>query len=247
MQFVKCYIMKQSIIAITLILSVLAFTTVSCNREKKVEPTKETVSWSPEPGAGGSLPNEVLPSNVEDTVTQHFTVHTGETPAIFEGQFVSSPHVLLYSTIAGDTTSTYNDRYIAFQGHDKLADFYGQQWDDVKQGYYYEAYRNLNVIGTGDNFTCYYLTEGYPNGMYAKQSTIFSGKWNESYGGLKDFQVAVILLETSNNPNLEPANSFRVLCDGDGLAQDTTWIISKESMSNLKIFADDAFDMFRVR
>ena len=84
--------------------------------------------------------------------------------------------------------------------------------------------------------------------MYAKQSTVFSGKWEESYGGLRDFQVAVILLETSGNPNLAPAGSFRVLGDGDGLAQDTAWIGSKRaSFDDIKVSHEDAFSMFRVK
>ena len=127
-------------------------------------------------------------------------------------------------------------------------DFYGKQWDDDNDKFYNEAYRQLYVLGTGENFTCYYITEGYPNGMYAKQSTIFSGKWNESYGGLKDFQVAVILTETSNNPNLAPKGSFRVLGDSDGLAINHTWIEGKSADSEeVQVSAEDAFSLFRVR
>lgn len=238
-------VMRKGLIIITLILSVLVLATVSCKKEKK--PSSEPVSWSPKPGEGGTLPKEVLPASIETTVAQYFTVHTGETPAVFSGQFVSQPHVLLHSTVANDTVQVYNERYIAFIKNDKLIDFYGKQWDNDRQDYYFEAYTNLYVIGTGDEFTCYYLTEGYPDGMYAKQSTVFSGKWNESYGGLKDFQVAVILLETSGNPNLAPVNSFRVLGDGDGLAQDTVWIRRNAFHDNLRVSAEDAFSMFRVR
>lgn len=241
--------MKKSFFVITLILCALAIMTVSCRDNDKDKVNPEPVSWSPEPGEGGTLPEAVLPEYLEDAVEQYFTVNSGEDPVIIDaGQFVSHPHVLIHSTIAEDTIHVYNDRYIAFYGNGELTDFYGKQWDDARQDYYHEAYRRLYVIGTGDNFTCYYLTEGYPNGMYAKQSTVFSGKWNESYGGLRDFQVAVILLETSGNPNLAPAGSFRVLGDGDGLAQDTTWIGSKRaSMDDMTISHEDAFSMFRVR
>ena len=203
-------------------------------------------SWSPEPDAGGIIPQSVLPNNLYDEVTAHFTVYSGENPVIIEGgQFVSSPHVLIYSNLANDTVSVYNDRFIAFYGNGELIDFYGRQWDDAAQQYYNEAYRRLFVVGNGDSFTCYYLTVGYPNGMYAKQSTIFSGRWNESYGGLKDFQVAVILLETSGNPNLAPAGSIRILGDGDGLAQDTVWIGGKNDLDKISVSAEDAFVFFR--
>ena len=104
------------------------------------------------------------------------------------------------------------------------------------------------VIGEGENFTCYYITEGYPDGLYAKQSTIFSGNWNETLGGLGDFKVAVILLETSGNPNLAPKNSFRILGDGDGLAENDPWLFGKGGDFGTREMSDEAaFRMFRIK
>lgn len=241
--------MKKNFLFIALIFSVVALSIVSCKKDDEQPVHYPGSSWySPTPGENGTLPSSILPSSLEGDVTEYFTVNTGENPPIFDGQFVSHPHMLLHSTFEGDTVTVFNDRYIAFFGNGELMDFYGKQWDDEYDDYYEEAYRKLHVIGTGENFSCYYLTEGYPNGMYAKQSTIFSGKWNESYGGLKDFQVAVVLLETSGNPNLAPAGSFRVLGDGDGLAVDTTWMGSKRGSFDMsEISAEDAFRMFRVK
>lgn len=243
--------MKKNLFIIALILSVLV-AAVSCKPkptpEPDPDPTPSAHWWSPEPGPGGTLPTLVLPDSLVAPVTEYFTAYSGEDAPIFDGQFVSSPHVLLHSTNPDDTVTVFNDRYIAFFGNDAYMDFYGKQWDDDYNAYYEEAYRKLSVVGTGENFTTYYLTEAYPNGMYAKQSTVFSGKWNPSYGGLKDFQVAVILLETSGNPNLAPPGSFRVLGDGDGLAQDTTWFSSKvASFNETKMSDEDMFRMFRVK
>lgn len=207
-----------------------------------------TPSQEPEPGAGGTIPSSVLPSELYDDVTSYFAVYSGENPPIIDGQFVSRPHVLIHTSVESDTIPIYNDRYFAlFYSNSGKIEFYGKQWDDESNSYYEEAYHGVNIIGTGDSFTCYYLTEGYPNGMYAKQSTIFSGKWNASYGGIRDFKVAVILLETSGNPNLSPANSFRILGDGDGLAQDTTWLGKKSLIDDIRISDEDAFSMFRKR
>lgn len=240
--------MNKNLVVIALIISLLAMAFASCNKKKEEETT--VVTWSPEPGPNGTLPNSVLPEDLEDDVTEFFTPNTGTESHVFDGMFVSHPHVLIHSTMENDTVLTYNDRYIAFFANgDDLIDFYGKQWDDENSEYYQEAYRKLHIIGTGDSFSCYYLTEGYPNGMYAKQSTVFSGKWDESYGGLKDFQVAVILLETSGNPDLAPAGSFRILGDGDGLAKDTAWLGSKRTMASkdVTVSHEDAFSMFRVR
>lgn len=240
--------MKKSFLVSLLIITVLSIAVVSCKKKQDNNPTTTVNTYSPTPGENNTVPTSVLPTSLDSIVTQYITIYSGDNPPRFSGQFVSSPHVLIHSTIANDTVAVYNDRYIAFYQNQDLIDFYGQQWDDEKHAYYNEAYRKLYVLGTGEAFTCYYITEGYPNGMYAKQSTIFSGKWNENYGGLKDFQVAVILLETSGNPDLPPARSFRVLGDGDGLAQDTTWIRGKSAVfPEVSVSAEDAFSMFRVR
>lgn len=227
-----------------------------CSCHNDSEPNLDPVPvppWSPVP-ENGNVPQSVLPADLVDVVTQSFTVHSGVEPVAVRGQFVSKPHALMATSLDPDyhypdTVIFYNDRYICFERTSEgLLNFYGKQWDDDYEAYYEEVYRNLYSVGEGDNFTCYFLTEGYPNGMYALQSTIFSGEWGESYGGLKNFQVAVILLETSGNPNLDPKGSYRVLGDFDGLAQDTNWMAKKSYRNDDVTVSDhDAFKMFRVK
>ena len=239
--------MKKNFFIIALILSVLV-AVVSCKPKPAPEPEPPTPNPWPAPGEGGTVPTSILPQAMADSVLNYFTVNTGENPPAFSGQFVSHPHMLLHSTFEDDTVTVFNDRYIAFFSNGEKVDYYGKQWDDEEGDYYQEGRRNLYIIGTGENFSCYYFSEGYPDGYYAKQSFIFSGKWNESYGGLKDFQVAVMLLVTSGNPHLAPAGSFRVLGDGDGLAQDTTWFADKAaSFNETKMSDEDMFRMFRVK
>ena len=263
--------MKKNARSFALVISALLLALVmivefdSC--KKKEEPVVPTPSKpepvSPEP-VNGELPESVLPDTLKNIIGEYFTIYSGENPVKVVGQFVSHPHALL----ATNTDSIYNvndsviyfyDRYLCFErASSGLVNFYGQQWDDSLYydydhnvwvaDYYEEVYRNLNSVGEGDKFTCYFFTEGYPDGMYAKQSTIFSGRWDESYGGLKDFQVAVILLETSGNPNLDPVNSYRVLGDFDGLARDTTWMQTKAfKNSDIKVDDRNAFRLFRKK
>ena len=246
--------MKKNFRILSLIVSVLAIALIVVSCKKKTDdpeeptPTPKPHWYSPEPGENGTVPLSVLPEILYDSVTQYFTINTGTNPPAVEGQFVSSPHGLIHSTVPNDTMQIYNDRYIAFYEHDTLVDFYGKQWDDDYNKYYNETFRGIYLLGSGENFSCYYLTEGYPNGMYAKQATIFSGTWDESLGGLGDFQVAVLLLETSGNTHLAPVNSFRVLGDIDGLARDTTWFSHKKDFNtDIEISAEDAFSMFRVK
>lgn len=247
--------MKKNLAFIALVFSVLMLVFVSCGKSDSNPETPETPNthwYSPEPGENGTLPESVLPAALQDSISEYFKIHDGDNPPIINhGEFVSHPHMLLFSNYSSSETDTigsvYNDRYIAFIENGNKMDFYGKQWDDEYEEYYEEAYRGLNVLGSGENFTCYYLTEGYPNGMYAKQSTVFSGAWTPSSRGLRDFQVAVILLETSGNPSLAPAGSFRVLGDGDGLAETDNWMEGKSESCPADMTDNDPFRMFRVK
>lgn len=251
--------MKKNTKSLTLILSVLVvafmvFGSSSCKHDPKPDPTPTPQEpWSPDP-VNGQVPESVLPAEVSAAIGDCFVVYSGENPAPVRGQFVSRPHALMATSldptyVYPDSVIFYNDRYLCFErSNNGLVNFYGKQWDDDYNAYYEEVYRNLNSVGEGEDFTCYFLTEGYPNGMYALQSTIFSGKWNEAYGGLKDFQVAVILLENSGNPYLAPNGSYRVLGDFDGLAQNTNRMAKKSSFNNdVKVSDEDLFRMFRVK
>lgn len=255
--------MKKSFRILSLIISALVITSlvVSCGKKKVTEeeapqttnPT--TTTTSPAPAPGGNVPKSVLPAALQDTVCQFFTINAGENPPAVYGQFVSNPHNMLFTNIPDDTVLVYNDRYIGFFRDGDRVDFYGKQWNDTipnPDGTYgafiYETKRHLNVIGEGDGFTCYYLTEGYPNGRYAKYSTIFSGNWKEELGGLGNFQVAVIMLETSGNQHLAPKGTFHILGDGNGRADTTTWIDSKKAfIGDIKVSDEDAFRIFRVK
>lgn len=247
----KMCFMKKNFVFIALIFSALVLMVVSCKKkeaEPDPDPTPVVNVVSPDPEPGGILPSEVLPDSLVDAVTQYFTIHSGENPVLIEnGQFVSRPHRLLYSTLESDTDSVFNDRYVAFFKNHEYLDFYGRQYDDEAGEDYNEALRKLRVVGEGDNFTCYYFVDGYPHGWYLKMSTIFSGRWDESYGGLKDFQVAVIMLENSGDSLVAPVGSIRVLGDGDGLAHDTAWMGSKSKSFNNEITVGDPFSIFRVK
>lgn len=256
--FKKLGVMKKNFVILSLIFSVLVLSIVSCKQKDPTpdpdpEPVINVVSPDPEPG--GILPSEVLPDSLVGVISQYFTIYSGENPVLIEdehfavegGQFVSSPHALLYSTLEDDTVEFFNDRCVAFFKNHEYVDFYGQQWDDEYNANYSEAIRKLNIVGEDDNFTCYYFTDGYPHGVYLKMSTIFSGRWDASYGGLKDFQVAVVMLENSGDTLVAPVGSIRVLGDGDGLAQDTAWMNGKNESFNTEITVGDPFSIFRIR
>lgn len=192
------------------------------------------------------LPDYIVPEEIYNELTEYFPVYSGVTPPEVEGEYVSSPHVLVYEN-NGETSDSviyYSDRYVGFMYSGNQLNFYGKQYDSESGTYLEEIQYGVKITGEDDNFSCYYVVDGYPGGYYAQQSFIFSGKKTDE--GLENFHVAVVLLETSGNPDLQPKNTFRVLKDEDGLAEANSWL-SKSAGRAAKNAAGDwgAFEIWR--
>lgn len=178
------------------------------------------------------VPDYVLPSEIYDNVTTYIPIFSGITPPNMEGEYVSAPHALIYESYAEkpDSLQFYSDRYLGFLYSNKQMNFYGKQYDSKEKEYIQEIQYGVKITGNNDNFTCYYVVDGYVNGFYAQQSFIFSGKKTAS--GLENFHVAVVLLETSGHPGMQPVNSYRILKDYDGLAETNSWLSAPTRNSN---------------
>ena len=189
------------------------------------------------------VPDYVLPSEIYDEVIQYIPIYSGVTPPNMEGEYVSAPHALIYESYADnpDSLQFYSDRYLGFIYANKQMNFYGKQYDSASRVYVEEIQYGVKITGSDDNFTCYYVVDGYVQGFYAQQSFIFSGK--KTPQGLENFHVAVILLENSGHPNMYPNNSYRVLKDYDGLAETNYWLSGK-SGGSVKTKSGNAFDIW---
>ena len=170
------------------------------------------------------VPEYVLPEEIYDEVTSIFPVYSGVTPPDMRGEYVSSPHCLVYQSDVEDNDSLqfFSDLYMGFIYYNKQMNYYSRQYN-VETGKDEEnVYYGMKITGEDDKFTCYYVVEAYVNGYYAQQSFIYSGK--KTAEGIEDFHTAVVLLETSGHPGLPPKNTYRVLKDYDGLAEQDNWM-----------------------
>lgn len=170
------------------------------------------------------IPNYVIPEEIYNDVEEYFDIYFGNNVPDIDGQYISSPHALVYQSDSGNPDSVifYSDRYVGFMRSGSQMNFYAKQYDPEQGKDIEEIYYNVKISGDNDCFTCYYVVDGYPNGYYAQQSFLFSGKKTEL--GIEDFRTAVILLETSGHPYLPPKNTFRVLKDNDGIAYSENWL-----------------------
>lgn len=189
------------------------------------------------------VPEYVIPNEIYDEVTELLPLYEGLTPPNMTGEYVSSPHILFYESYAEnpDSIQYYSDRYVGFIYDSKQMNFYAKQYDPEEDKYIEEIQYGVKITGENDNFTCYYVVDGYPGGYYAQQAFIFSGK--KTNDGIEDFHTAVVMLETSGHPELPEKNSYRVLKDEDGLAENNNWL-SKRSNTSVKKLDDE--DLFKI-
>ena len=189
------------------------------------------------------LPEYVLPNEIYDEVIKLIPVYSGTTPPDMKGEYVSAPHALIYESYGEkpDSLQFYSDRYMGFIYTNKQMNFYGKQYDSIERKYIEEIQYNVKITGSNDQFTCYYVVDGYVQGYYAQQAFIFSGKKTDA--GLEDFHAAVILLETSGNPNMYEKHSYRVLKDYDGLAEKNNWL-SGRGAATTSTRGNNAFDIW---
>ncbi|MCQ2318756.1 MAG: hypothetical protein MJZ90_07560 [Bacteroidales bacterium] len=200
----------------------------SCKKDPNPTPTP-----APDPiiTIVDSIPASILPREIYGEVSSRINIHSGNTPPDISGQYLSQPHALLYESYnqsydPDDSTVFYSDRYVAFTFSEATGmDFYGKQWDTDNGRWIEEHVSKMKITGEGDNFCCFYVNEGYPNGIYLKQSTIFSGTLTPE--GLKDFKVAVIMVENDGDEEFYEKNSFRILGDFDGMAENNNWMGKK--------------------
>ena len=189
------------------------------------------------------LPNYVLPTEIYEDVTNLLPVYSGSNPPDMKGEYVSSPHALIYESYGEkpDSLQFYSDRYMGFIYTNKQMNFYGKQYDSLDRKYIEEIQYNVKITGSNDQFTCYYVVDGYVQGYYSQQAFIFSGKKTDA--GLEDFHTAVILLETSGNPNMYEKHSYRVLKDYDGLAEKNNWLSGRGAVAT-STRRNNAFDIW---
>lgn len=187
-----------------------------------------------------AVPEYVLPDEIYDDVTQYIPIYSGVNPPDMKGEYVSSPHYLIYQSDGG-SGQFFSDLYLGFIYNNKQMNYYGKQYNVETEAFEEYVHYGVKVTGKDDYFTCYYVVEGYVNGYYAQQSFIYSGKKTDE--GLEDFHTAVVLLETSGHPGLPPKNTFRVLKDNDGLAEQNNWM-SKGSVKTRTSSVSDSFKIW---
>jgi hypothetical protein len=177
----------------------------------------------------GKIPQDVIPDEIRVRFENSMPINIGTAPPDISGRYLFNNLILVGSTLSNDSPyiGGYNgcggkcaDLYIAFikGSNGKLS------YKERSSGDSYKESDDVKIVGSGNNFTAYFVTTGVSNGISTKESTIISGTLTSA--GISNFHYAFIMLEKGYDPNDEnvvPINTYRVFKDGDGLAERYNW------------------------
>jgi hypothetical protein len=171
----------------------------------------------------GIVPYSVIPSAIRSDFERAMPVHSGTKPPDIKGQYLSNHLTLTGSTLSEDDdyigSTLWSDVYVAFIEGSKSTLSYKERQSSEQA-----ASETLDVVGSGNDFTAYFISEGTTHGIRYKQSTVISGTLTSS--GISDFHYSFVMLEKGPDPEeiIVPINTYRIFKDGDGLAERHTWL-----------------------
>ena len=193
-----------------------------------------------EPKASDPLEN-VIPSAISETFRKIMPIYTGTTPPDISGEYVCSPAILVGSSLPDDDVffgedDLFDDMYFAF-----IKEANGKYSYIEMQGEYSSRESEdvtVVVVGTGNNFTAYFIATGESNDIPTKTATLISGTLTSE--GIANFHYAFILLEKGDDLDglLVPVNTYRIFVDGKDLAEREEWISESAVKSFVKHYSE---------
>jgi uncharacterized protein (TIGR02145 family) len=169
----------------------------------------------------GSVPSSVIPDAIREQFAIAMPIYSGTAPPDIAGKYMSNNTTLTGSNLSDDVIGKkYLDMYVAFiRGED------GSLQYREKQGNSTAGSENVKVeiVGSANNFTAYFVAEGVSEGISTRRSTVISGTLTSS--GISDFHYAFIMLQKGPDPDelLVAVNTYRIFKDGDGMAERYNW------------------------
>lgn len=177
------------------------------------------------------VPQTVIPSSILKKFVKYMDFYKGDNPPVIEGEYVSSPHKLVYDSHSGKDESDniqFGDYCFAFnRDSDSTLTFCAIESEQTING------RELTVMGHDDYFTMYFIGEGSTNGISFRKSYLISGRRTDE--GIADFYYAFIMLDKGSDPydELMDINDYRVIKDGNDLAGNWFWQDKKTNSGGL--------------
>lgn len=177
------------------------------------------------------IPQSVIPSSILKKFIKYMDIYKGDNPPAIDGEYVSSPHKLVYDSHSQKDEHDniqFGDYCFAFnRNSNSTLTFRAIEGGQTINGH------DLTVMGHDDYFTMYFIGEGTTNNIPFRKSYLISGRKTEN--GIADFYYAFIMLEKGTDPDdeLMDINDYRVIKDGNDMADNWFWQDKKANPSGM--------------
>lgn len=174
----------------------------------------------------GTVSHNVIPDELRDVITDHIPIYEGNEIPNISGYFLADNVVSLYCSDEENggypPGESFTDEYFYFGEITSRGLIYEYM---EREGSAYYSSNLVQVMGEGNNFTAYYVTEGNTdldddgtNETWSKISTVLSGTITAD--GITNWKKVIIMVDKTDPLNkLMAVNVYRVFEESDGLAE----------------------------
>ena len=171
---------------------------------------------------------DVIPPDILTLIGEGvITFNAGFNPPNIEGVYLASPHLLSGSSLSGDKLGErYSNTYYHFSNQTSSNTLDLETYQTAGA---YDQGIGAFITGSENRFSAFFNMTGYAvledGNVTYKEAIVISGEKTAS--GIKDYSYTFVMVEKNDpNNNLVPVGTYRTFCDGDGLAQNSTWPLS---------------------
>lgn len=176
----------------------------------------------------------VIPAQYLSELSKHITIYDGVTPPSIEGVYIMSPAKLIYDSYNAQGIDEFSDAYFNFYNQNTTNNTISLMESGGSTG----TGSGALISGKGNNFTIYLNMSGTNHGYTYKTATLITGTKTSS--GIKDMRYAFIMLENNDYEEkyiMKPGR-YRIIGDGDGMSETTTWPQSAKAFGKDFAIAD---------
>lgn len=176
-------------------------------------------STNPYVDTTGHIADTIIPSELRDSIEDHFDFNEGTNPPSVSGLYVMSPRVMAYHSQQGTTHVTLGDYYFGLLERNGSYLFVTRNGGSTQ-------YSVANVSGNGNDFSVSFIVTGTGSddmtSSWYRASVVLSGTIED--GGIRNAQYVYTMREKNDPCGLFiPVGTYYVCRDGDGMAVRTSW------------------------
>jgi len=178
-----------------------------------------------------------IPVEYLSKMSAYMPIYSGNTPPNVEGTYEISPYTTVYDqTGYYDVGKSIKDKIIKMYNQDMTKNIV--QWEE-RQGDSHSTATDVALLGSGKDFTAFFITTGTSSGISTKRATIISGTWTSE--GIKNFYYGFVMLEKGADPDhkLMDVGYCRIFKDGDAISTPTSWSARQRDARTDTIFEDE--------